>query len=190
MPSLLAYFAPFALLIPMKADQPPRDVARMVPVEDGAVEPAPRMDLDAPGWRAVESLTGWPWPQQVRIERRMTIRISPISPAVRENMVAQFNRPQRQARYVERKMGKCLPLRSIAAAQSVPGDRLMLYLRDQRIVRASLEKSCRAQDFYSGFYVEPSKDGMLCIDRDKLQARSGAKCELSGLRQMVLVTDQ
>jgi len=105
-------------------------------------------------------------------------------------MVAQFSRPQAQPRYVERKMGKCVPLRAIAAAQTAPGDRLMLYMRDQRIVSASLEKACRAQDFYSGFYVEPSKDGMLCVDRDKLQARTGAKCELSGLRQMVLLTDQ
>lgn len=186
MPSLLAYLAPFAFLLP---GQPVADDARLMPV-DADLPRAAASELDAPGWQAVEAITGIPLQHQVRIERRVTIRISPISPAVRENMVAEFSRPQRQPRYVERKMGKCLPLRSIAAAQTAPGNRLMLYMRDQRIVSASLEKSCQAQDFYSGFYVEPSKDGMLCVDRDKLQARSGAKCELSGLRQMVLLTDQ
>jgi hypothetical protein len=183
MPSLLAFISPIALLLPG-----PAEPGHLLPPSQS---PAPAAsELDAPGWDVVEAVTGIPLQHQVRIERRVTIRISPISPAVRENMVAEFSRPQSQPRYVERKMGKCVPLRSIAAAQTAPGDRLMLYMRDQRIVSARLEKACSAEDFYSGFYVEPSKDGMLCVDRDKLQARSGAKCELSGLRQMVLLTDR
>ena len=185
MPSLLAFDAQFAILLPGAASG---EGARLLPPPVQAA-PAPSQ-LSAPGWEVVEAIIGVPAQNQVRIERRVTIRIAPISPAVRENMVAEFSRPQAQPRYIERKMGKCVPLRSIAAAQAAPGDRLMLYMRDQRIVSARLEKACSAQDFYSGFYVEPSKDGMLCVDRDKLQARTGAKCELSGLRQMVLLTDQ
>ena len=138
----------------------------------------------------IEAFTGVPVENQVRIERRVTIRISPISPTARQNMVAEFARPVGPPRFVERRMGKCVPLRSVAAVQSVSGGRLVFHLRDDRMISARLEKSCRARDFYSGFYVEPNADGMLCIDRDKLQARTGAQCELSAMRQLVLVTDQ
>ncbi len=186
MPSLLAYLAPFAFLLP---GPPVADEPRMVPEVDRPNPPA-RAELDAPGWRIVEAVTGIPLQRQVRIERRVTIRISPISPALRENLTTDIARQPGQSRYVARKMGRCLPLRAIAAAQAAPGNRLMLYMRDERIISASLEKACRAQDFYSGFYVEPGRDGMLCVNRDKLQARTGAKCELSGLREMVLVADQ
>ncbi|QYU69170.1 hypothetical protein J4558_03235 [Leptolyngbya sp. 15MV] len=189
MPSLLAYLAPFAFLLPGPAEPAERDNPRLVAVDEGAAVSIARSELDAPGWQAVEAVTGIPLQHQVRIERRMTIRISPISPTTRENLVAEFARPHSEPRYLERRMGKCVPLRSITAAQTAPGNRLMLYMRDQRIVSASLEKSCRAQDFYSGFYVEPSRDGMLCVDRDKLQARTGAKCEVSRLRELVPFDD-
>ena len=69
------------------------------------------------------------------------------------------------------------------------GNRLVLYLRDQRMISVNLEKSCRARDFYSGFYVEKSKDGRLCVDRDKLQSRTGARCEVEAMRQLVEVKD-
>lgn len=186
MPSLLAYLAPFAFLLP---GLPEPDNTGLALPDERAVASVAGSELQEPGWRAVEAVTGIPLQHQVRIERRMTIRISPINPSVRENLAAEFARPQSEPRYIERRMGKCVPLRSIAAAQTAPGNRLMLYMRDQRIVSARLEKSCRAQDFYSGFYVEPSRDGMLCTDRDKLQARTGAKCELSGLRELVLSDD-
>ena len=55
--------------------------------------------------------------------------------------------------------------------------------------RAQLEKACSARDFYSGFYVEPSRDGNLCVSRDELQSRSGAKCELSALHRLEAVRD-
>lgn len=189
MPSFLTYVAPLALLLPTPAASPEGEPARMGP-EDGAPAQEFRLDLAAPGWAVIEAFTGVPVEHQVRIERRVTIRISPISPAARENMVADFARPLRAPRFIERRMGKCVPLRSVAAVQAVSGGRLVLHLRDQRMVSVSLKKSCRAREFYSGFYVEPNADGMLCIDRDKLQARSGAQCEVSAMRQLVLLADQ
>ena len=86
-------------------------------------------------------------------------------------------------------MDKCIPVERIAGVQTGSGNRLLLFLRDRRIVTASLEKSCRARDFYSGFYLERNEDGKLCADRDKLQSRSGANCEIDRMRQLVAVSE-
>jgi hypothetical protein len=58
-------------------------------------------------------------------------------------------------------------------------------MRDQRIIGAQLERSCRAREFYSGFYLSRSRDGRLCIDRDTLLSRSGASCTLSKMSRLV-----
>ena len=55
------------------------------------------------------------------------------------------------------------------------------------MIAVNLEKACRARDFYAGFYVERNKDGQLCVDRDKLQSRTGAQCEVETMRQLVQV---
>ena len=68
------------------------------------------------------------------------------------------------------------------------GSSLLLYLRDRRLVSAQLERSCSARDYYSGFYFEPNADGRLCIDRDRLLSRTGARCSLSGMAQLVPVS--
>jgi hypothetical protein len=57
------------------------------------------------------------------------------------------------------------------------------------MVSLSLDKTCRARDFYSGFYVERHKDGRLCADRDRLQSRTGVKCEVERLNQLVEIKD-
>jgi hypothetical protein len=95
--------------------------------------------------------------------------------------------PQRSVgeSFAERRMGKCIPIGNIAGVQPNGGNDLILYLRDRRMVRAQLERECRARDFYSGFYLSRSSDGRLCVDRDVLQSRSGANCKLSELRQLV-----
>lgn len=86
-------------------------------------------------------------------------------------------------------MGKCVPVSGIAAVQPEAGGKLLLFMRDRRLVSASLEKACRARDFYSGFYLERTRDGMLCVDRDKLHSRSGSNCAISRMRQVVVKDD-
>ena len=121
----------------------------------------------------------------MRIEQRITIRISPrpsnVQPSMLMDLPAQAPAAQR---FTERNMGKCLPVSGIAGVQVTGDNRLILYMRDQRIVSAALERACSARDFYSGFYVERSADGQLCVNRDALQARSGANCKLSRIRQL------
>jgi hypothetical protein len=65
------------------------------------------------------------------------------------------------------------------------GSRLILYMRDRRMLSATLERACRARDFYSGFYVDRTNDGQLCVDRDTLLSRSGANCKLTRIRQLI-----
>jgi len=121
--------------------------------------------------------------RQVRIERRITIRI-PRSSSSRLPL-SSINQRRLSNEWKEKKIGKCLPMKTIAGVQVSGSNQLLLYTTDRRIIRARLEKVCRARDFYSGFYLEQSADGQLCIDRDILQARSGSKCELERIRQLI-----
>lgn len=122
---------------------------------------------------------------QVRIEQRMTIRVSPRPAPVRPNMLMDLPGGAMSAKMQERKMGKCVKVSGIAGVQPNGNNRLLLFMRDQRLVSAELERSCRSRDFYSGFYLSRSTDGQLCVDRDMLLSRSGANCKLSRMRQLV-----
>lgn len=127
--------------------------------------------------------------EQVRIEQRMTVRIIPRAPAPPPNMLMDLPRAGLAPRYEERRMGKCLPVAGIAGVQVGEGNRLILFMRDQRIVSAELEKTCHPRDFYSGFYVDRNGDGMLCADRDVLHSRSGSDCSLKRFRQLIEADD-
>ena len=102
-------------------------------------------------------------------------------------MLVELQQEEIPPRFVERKHGKCVATSGIAAVDSASGNRLLLFLRDSRILSATLDKSCNARDFYSGFYVERSGDGQICVNREKLQSRSGASCKLKALRELVAV---
>ena len=125
--------------------------------------------------------------EQVRIEQRMVIRITPLGP--QREMLADLPRAPLASRFSERKIGKCVKVAGIAGVQIGGDDRLMLFMRDQRLIGAKLDKACRARDFYSGFYVERSSDGKLCVDRDVIHSRSGATCSFSRMRQLIAVED-
>lgn len=131
-----------------------------------------------------------PAARQVRIEQQVTIRIAPArAPVLRPQLFTPFPDDEGEPRFVERKMGRCLPVAGIAGVQDGGRNKLILFLRDRRIVSATLEKACRARDFYSGFYIARNEDGMLCVDRDQLQSRSGANCQMTAIRQLVEVGD-
>lgn len=130
---------------------------------------------------------------QVRIEQQVTIRISPRPlpmPMNPQSFVSDsFDAGGGGPRWVERKFGKCMPVSGIAGVQPGPNNRLILLLRDRRVISASLNKSCRSRDYYSGFLVARNADGQLCTGRDDLLARSGASCKVSGFKQLVQVDD-
>jgi len=122
--------------------------------------------------------------RQVSIEQRVTIRVAPRMPA---SPIAFDSLPPNGAgpHFAEKKMGKCVPVSGIVGVQYRDANRLVLHLRDRRMVSATLEKSCRARDYYSGFYVAKNSDGLLCVERDEIRARSGANCQISAMRQLV-----
>src|SRR3546814_1269102 len=80
-------------------------------------------------------------------------------------------------------------MRNIMGMQAFQRDSIDLITRQRQRLRAQLNRGCRALDFYAGFYMEGSKDGKLCEDRDQIHARTGAKCEIDKFRLMVPVHD-
>lgn len=187
MPGLLALTAPAALILPVAAGAGV-PVQCAVPAQDEAVS-APQceiaMQAQRPPINPLSALRLRQTARQVRIEQRVVVRITPQPSAARQNLLAEL--PQRAVppRFEEARKEKCVPLDGIAGVQTGSGNRLVLYLRDSRMISLNLDKSCRARDFYSGFYVEKNKDGQLCVDRDKLQSRTGVRCEVEAMRQLI-----
>jgi hypothetical protein len=201
MPSLLAYAAPLALFVPVLGQ------GLAVPLQALAGEPtmiAPGgPDHEEPEQASARAVPPAPLPaaaplsafrerqvaHQVRIEQRVVIRISPQRPTARQQLLATLPREEIETRFEERKMDKCLPVERIAGVQTGSGNRLLLFLTDKRMVTVNLEKNCRARDFYSGFYVEKNEDGNLCASRDKIKSRTGVKCDVERMRQLVAVKE-
>ena len=126
---------------------------------------------------------------QIRIERRVIVRISPRGIGNRRNMLARLPRRANTTEYKERKAERCVPVNNIAGVETGSGNRLLLFMQDAQILSLNLEKACRAKDFYSGFYVEQNKDGNLCVDRDTLQSRNGARCDIERMMELVAIED-
>lgn len=197
MSSLMAFFAPLLLAAaapPATANDP---ATPEQPVTEWSIEwsfatlSAPPMLAAPPEGRGVwddvaDAFRSAP-AEQVRIERRMIVRITPLGPA--REMLAELPEAPLAERFRERKVGKCVPISGIAGVQIGGDNRLMLFMRDQRMIGASLEKACHARDFYSGFYFERNGDGRLCVDRDMIRSRSGATCSLSRLRQLIAIDE-
>ncbi|MEL7189297.1 MAG: hypothetical protein AAGK17_07075 [Pseudomonadota bacterium] len=194
MPSLFTLAAPAALLVPAFG-------LGSAPVAEVNTTSELLQDQSGPSGASLPKgqQTGSPlseflkyrtWRQtQTRIEQRVIIRISPQRVSNGNEMLNRLPRQSLNARYVERKTDKCLAVDGIAGVQTGSGNRLLLFLRDKKIITVNLEKACRARDFYSGFYVEKNKDGKLCVNRDRLHSRTGVKCEVQRMRQLVAVTE-
>jgi len=120
--------------------------------------------------------------QQVRIEQHLIIRIAPRGPDT--SFLMDVPSGPAAPRFYERKTGSCLPVQGIAGVQ-VMDDRLVLFMRDRRMIGASLDRACRPRDFYSGFYVEHTADGQICAGRDQVHSRAGATCGISRLRELI-----
>lgn len=189
MPSLPILFAPLALLVPLGLQGMDADAGKGVldPVvaeqgrkDERRISPLP-LSPEAPAWSplfdGIEPATG----EQVRIERRVILRVSPAPGNARQSLMAA---PQ-PMRVVERKMGQCLDGANIGGVAD-RGNHLVMFLRDRRTVAARLEKGCSPRDFYRGFYMERSEDGKICAKRDRLMSRSGAKCQVASFSELVL----
>jgi hypothetical protein len=127
---------------------------------------------------------------QVTIEQRVIIRIPTIAPnAPRLQRGALTSplppEPPQNVELKEVKGPKCIKLDSLRGAilNSRTGV-TMLNDRDEAF-RTHFGKSCRPADFYSGFYVQPTKDGSICAGRDTLHARNGSTCDIQKFTKLV-----
>lgn len=163
------------------------DVFRQAEERDGA-DSAKSISRRTPDWLGFSSGVPNPVANQVRIEERIILRISPQPGRVRPDMLADFQTRQSAAapRLVERPMGECIAAGNIVGV-SDRGSRLVMYMRDRTMISARLERSCSPRDFYLGFYMERNKDGRLCVDRDRLLSRAGARCQVSQFNRLMVV---
>ena len=121
--------------------------------------------------------------RQVRIDQRVIVRF----PA--PDSIPATGGAQRQSvgkiRYREKKIGKCLLVHRLGGSRPGPDRSLDLLTRDGILIRAYLGDGCLAREFYAGAYMERSFDGKLCVNRDILHARTGAKCDIDKFRLLI-----
>ena len=193
MPSLAQLLAPLALTlvpsqsVPADVSDSPRglDLSANGAGADGVgedewslalrIEGPPLLPADQaePGSRAPES-----W-NQVRIEQHLTIRISPGQMPRGAYFGPSPPAPLPHSR--DRRQIRCVAMAALGGVRLSAPNQLTLILRDDRMVVATLPKICSTSAFYSGFYVEPTPDGMLCARRDVIHSRAGANCSISRL---------
>ena len=120
---------------------------------------------------------------QVRIDQRIIIRLP--SPASAPAAVGAQRLSVAKLQYKEKKIGKCLRVDRLGGSRPGPDRTLDLLTRDGILIRAYLGDGCLAREFYAGAYMERSYDGKLCVDRDVLHARTGAKCAIDKFRLLI-----
>lgn len=120
---------------------------------------------------------------QVRVDQRIIIRLP--SPASAPVAVGAQRQSVAKLKYKEKKIGKCLWVDRLGGSRPGPDRTLDLLTRDGILIRAYLGDGCLAREFYAGAYMERSYDGKLCVDRDVLHARTGAKCAIDKFRLLI-----
>ena len=121
---------------------------------------------------------------QVRVEQRIIIRI-PRQTSGANSLGSRSSAKIATVGYKEQKIGKCLLMDRLVGSRPGTEDGLDLVTRDGALIRAYLGDGCLAREFYAGAYMERPLDGKLCVDRDMLHARTGAKCEIDKFRLLV-----
>lgn len=114
---------------------------------------------------------------QVIIERRTFIRITPHHERARTRETFRD--------WKEKSAPKCLTMSTLGGISISRPDSIDLVLRGGQLVRARLEKGCPSIDFYSGFYLQPTRDGRLCEDRDTIHSRTGGACVIDKFHTLV-----
>lgn len=106
---------------------------------------------------------------------------------IREQIMIRMPVPKRgkaipNGEWKEKRGPRCIQANTIASATLAGPKSVDLVLKDKSRVRARLEKSCAALDFYNGFYISRNPDGRICADRDTIRSRIGGQCEIDRFR--------
>jgi hypothetical protein len=193
MNSLAALLTPLVLLLPaLAADRPalPGRTPNDQVVLRAAPEPAAAGDVDpsvTAAMRVFDDARVSPVVKQVRIQERVIIRIAPSKERALQQSMARLAREADD--FEEQRATDCIPIGGIAGVYPSRENRLLLLMRDRRVMSAALERACNAADYYAGFYVERSEDGQLCSRRDRLQSRAGASCRVTRLSRLAASED-
>lgn len=193
MKRLLALIAFATLAVPLAAGH----LATAVEAQDTAPnlpgrQSVPLLGFDPANSAPFDTLDRARQPQvnnQVRIEQRVVIRIGPAGPLARTQMMADLPRRPLRTRFEEEDHGSCIAAEDVIGVQPTNDNRLLFYTNGNQILAAALEDGCTARAFYSGFYIERSDDGRLCVSRDRLQSRAGASCAVTDFTRLVAVAD-
>jgi len=78
----------------------------------------------------------------------------------------------------------CVAARQISHADLMRQESVDLILRDGTRLRARLERRCPALDYYYGFYIGQTRDGLICADRDAIRSRVGGECQIDSFRSL------
>ncbi len=119
---------------------------------------------------------------QIRIQQHFVVRV-PRADSVRR--VSIPTAPLPPIAWVEKDADKCVKMQSLSGATITRPDSVDLFLVGGKRVRARLGNECPALDFYTGFYVKPTKDGMICAKRDVFRSRSGGECRIKAFRTLI-----
>ena len=114
---------------------------------------------------------------QFSVRERIVIRIPRLS-AVQRPPTTEVTT------WKEHKAPKCVAAATLASAAISPSGDVDLIVTDGRRLRAKLDDDCPTLNFYTGFYLKRSADGMVCAKRDALRSRSGARCEIDRFRTL------
>ena len=114
--------------------------------------------------------------RQVRFDQRVIVRF-PAPGSIPATMGTQ--------RQSVGNIGKCLLVNRLGGSRPGPDRSRDLVTRDGILIRAYLGDGCLASEFYAGAYMERSYDGKLCVNRDLLHARTGAKCDIDKFRLLI-----
>lgn len=84
----------------------------------------------------------------------------------------------------EKKAEKCVPITSIVGASVTRVESVDLITAAGRRLRARFDDDCPAIDFYAGFYLRRTPDGMVCAKRDAIRSRSGDFCRIEAFKEL------
>jgi len=139
--------------------------------------------LAAPAASEQPAVPGAPGAMQVRFSQHIVIHVPRVTVAT-----TTFSyRETAPIEYKEKKADRCVKVDQLAGAAITRTDSVDLVMKGGKRLRAKLGNECPALDFYSGFYVKPTRDGMICADRDSFRLRSGAECEIEAFKTLVPV---
>ena len=139
---------------------------------DGAEEQGPRPQIGG-------TIT---FHEQIIIVRTQGAAHPVSTPAAAASEAASVNASR--IRWEEHRGPRCIPWAQIAGVGLLRQDSVDLVFRDNTRIRARLARHCPALDYYNGFYMQATPDGLICADRDSIRARTGGQCQIDRFRSL------